>query len=185
MRSLGRLCNVPLPAMRSLGRLATAYPRIAAVCIRDLRMAPLCVRGPRIAAVCAPARCLTVRVPPASTRTVTDERRHAKDGVEYTRSEFIQYFGTSLGEKEWALADPRRHGVVSSKRGRSRGQGASPTAKPRVGDLVTVVEKKNYGTDVRIEGIVSRVLTKSAAHRHGFKVMLTTGIVGRCTAIRS
>lgn len=103
--------------------------------------------------------------------------------MEYTRSEFIRYFGMTLGEKEWEVADPHR--VTSNRQRRASGQGVSPTEKPCVGDLVTVVEKKNYGTDVRIEGIVSRVLTKSAAHRHGFKVMLTTGVVGRCTEIRS
>ena len=56
--------------------------------------------------------------------------------------------------------------------------------KPAVGDVVAVVEKVNYGTDVRSVGVVARVLTRSAEHARGFKVMLATGVVGRCTEIR-
>ena len=154
-------------------------------CARAPRIAAVFDRDPRIAAAgYALARRLTVHVPPAPLLTVTEERRYDTDGVEYTRGEFIQYFGTKLGEKQWQLADPRRR--TSNKEGRrAYDKGVSPTAKPCIGDLVAVVEKKNYGTDVRIEGTVSRVLTKSAAHRHGFKVMLTSGVVGRCMTIMS
>ena len=72
-------------------------------------------------------------------------------------------------------------------RARSRGRGgrgrptSSPTPKPDVGDKVSVVEKANYGTDLRTAGVVSRVLTRAAQHPRGFKVMLQNGVVGRCT----
>ena len=73
-------------------------------------------------------------------------------------------------------------------RGRGRGRGGrggkrSPTAKPAIGDRVKVVEKANYGTDLRTSGVVARVLTRAAQHPRGFKVMLQNGVVGRCTDI--
>ena len=141
----------------------------------DRRIPSFCTRGPRLA-----GRFLTVRFPPFNT--LPEERRYADDGIKYTKSEFIEYFGSSFGQRQWERADPSKHVVSHQQR---RDQRSSPTAKPRVGDFVAVVEKKNYGTSIRIEGVVSRVLTKSAAHRHGFKVMLTTGVVGRCTEIKS
>ena len=67
--------------------------------------------------------------------------------------------------------------------GRGGRQQSSPTAKPGVGDKVSVVQKMNYGTDERDVGIVARVLTRSAQHHRGFKVMLESGIVGRCTEL--
>ncbi len=49
---------------------------------------------------------------------------------------------------------------------------------PKVGDSVTIIVKpykdRNY-----VSGIIKRVLTKKKQHTRGFKVMLTTGIVGR------
>ena len=78
-----------------------------------------------------------------------------------------------------------RRGRGGRGRGGSRGRGnnGSPTHKPEVGDLVSIVEKANYGTDIRVNGTVSRVLTRASQHPRGFKVMLTSGVVGRCTQL--
>jgi uncharacterized repeat protein (TIGR03833 family) len=51
------------------------------------------------------------------------------------------------------------------------------------GMRVRVVEKQNQRTGKLTEGIVQRILTKSATHPHGIKVMLDTGIVGRVKEI--
>merc|ERR1740129_2257191 len=77
-------------------------------------------------------------------------------------------------------------GKRSGGRGHGRGRGratSSPTPKPRVGDTVSVVEKANYGTDLRTVGTVSRLLTRAPQHPRGFKVMLSDGTVGRCTEL--
>jgi len=44
---------------------------------------------------------------------------------------------------------------------------------------VEIVEKQNQRSGDLTSGIVRRVLTKSAQHPHGIKVMLDTGEVGR------
>ena len=49
----------------------------------------------------------------------------------------------------------------------------------RVGDLVHVVQKRDQGSGELTEGLVKRILTKSAQHPHGIKVLLDTGEVGR------
>ena len=49
---------------------------------------------------------------------------------------------------------------------------------------MAVVEKRHYGTTVRAVGVVERVLTRAAEHPRGFKVLLSDGVVGRCTEIR-
>ncbi|MEP1096871.1 MAG: YwbE family protein [Cyclobacteriaceae bacterium] len=49
----------------------------------------------------------------------------------------------------------------------------------QVGDLVEVVQKHHQRTGELTEGLVKRILTKSATHPHGIKVMLDSGIVGR------
>ena len=49
----------------------------------------------------------------------------------------------------------------------------------RVGQLVEVVQKHHQRTGELTEGVVKRILTKSANHPHGIKVMLDSGIVGR------
>lgn len=49
----------------------------------------------------------------------------------------------------------------------------------RVGDLVEVVQKHHQRTGELTEGFVKKILTKSANHPHGIKVMLQTGEVGR------
>jgi uncharacterized repeat protein (TIGR03833 family) len=48
---------------------------------------------------------------------------------------------------------------------------------------VQVVEKHNQGTGQLTEGVVARILTKSATHPHGIKVMLEDGRVGRVQRI--
>jgi len=49
----------------------------------------------------------------------------------------------------------------------------------QIGQEVAVVQKHHQRTGQLTEGIVKRLLTKSAHHPHGIKVMLDSGIVGR------
>lgn len=56
--------------------------------------------------------------------------------------------------------------------GRNRNQ-----VKP--GQIVEIVLKADQRSGKLTEGEVARLLTKSAHHPHGIKVMLTTGEVGR------
>ncbi len=51
------------------------------------------------------------------------------------------------------------------------------------GMRVQIVEKQNQRSGELTEGVVMRILTKSPAHPHGIKVMLTDGRVGRVQAI--
>ena len=74
-----------------------------------------------------------------------------------------------------------------SGRGRGRGAGPgrrpaapSPTAKPVVGQLVSVLQKQHYHTGERTNGTVTAVLTRAAEHSRGYKVRLSSNIVGRC-----
>jgi uncharacterized repeat protein (TIGR03833 family) len=69
-------------------------------------------------------------------------------------------------------------------------QGARDTAMSvptrsqiRPGLRVQIVEKQNQRSGTLTEGIVARLLTKSATHPHGIKVMLTDGRVGRVQSI--
>jgi uncharacterized repeat protein (TIGR03833 family) len=55
----------------------------------------------------------------------------------------------------------------------------------RPGMQVQIVEKQNQRTGALTTGVVSRILTSSATHPHGIKVMLTNGKVGRVQAIMS
>ncbi|MGL4819360.1 MAG: YwbE family protein [Bacilli bacterium] len=48
-----------------------------------------------------------------------------------------------------------------------------------IGSKVSVVQKQDQRTGKLTEGVVQRLLTKSATHPHGIKVMLEGGIVGR------
>ena len=48
-----------------------------------------------------------------------------------------------------------------------------------VGSQVEVVQKQDQRTGNLTEGIVQRILTKSANHPHGIKVKLESGQVGR------
>jgi len=49
----------------------------------------------------------------------------------------------------------------------------------QVGINVEVVQKQHQRTGELTEGIVQKLLTKSANHPHGIKVMLESGEVGR------
>ncbi len=51
--------------------------------------------------------------------------------------------------------------------------------KPKPGDKVIIIQKKNYGTENFDEGIVKAVFTGKEFHPRGHKVQLTNGIVGR------
>jgi uncharacterized repeat protein (TIGR03833 family) len=48
---------------------------------------------------------------------------------------------------------------------------------------VRIVEKQNQRTGRLTEGVVRRILTGSATHPHGIKVMLEDGKVGRVQEI--
>lgn len=52
-------------------------------------------------------------------------------------------------------------------------------ANIEIGLLVEVVQKQDQRSGNLTEGFVKRILTKSANHPHGIKVMLDTGEVGR------
>lgn len=54
-----------------------------------------------------------------------------------------------------------------------------------VGALVEVVQKHHQRTGELTKGVVKRILTKSATHPHGIKVMLEDGIVGRVKNVLS
>ena len=51
------------------------------------------------------------------------------------------------------------------------------------GVIVKVVEKHNQKTGQMTEGVVKLVLTTSAVHPHGIKVLLESGTVGRVKEI--
>ena len=51
------------------------------------------------------------------------------------------------------------------------------------GQHVSIVLKHHQSTGELTEGIVERILTKSAFHPHGIKVKLTTGQIGRVKEI--
>lgn len=48
-----------------------------------------------------------------------------------------------------------------------------------VGRQVSIVQKHHQASGTLTEGVVERILTKSATHPHGIKVRLVTGEVGR------
>nr|WP_301553491.1 YwbE family protein [Desulfuribacillus stibiiarsenatis] len=49
----------------------------------------------------------------------------------------------------------------------------------QIGTRVRVVQKQDQRSGKLTEGVVQKVLTKSATHPHGIKVMLESGVVGR------
>ena len=49
----------------------------------------------------------------------------------------------------------------------------------KVGQRVEIVLKKDQRSGILTEGIVKRLLTKSANHTHGIKVELESGDIGR------
>lgn len=51
--------------------------------------------------------------------------------------------------------------------------------RPNKGDKVFVIQKKDYGTEDYVEGIVKDVLTSRNEHPRGHKVRLTNGVIGR------
>ncbi|MDO5293548.1 MAG: YwbE family protein [bacterium] len=53
----------------------------------------------------------------------------------------------------------------------------------KIGATVLVVQKQDQRTGKLTEGVVARLLTNSARHPRGIKVMLTSGIVGRVQKI--
>ena len=53
----------------------------------------------------------------------------------------------------------------------------------KIGTAVKVVQKQDQRTGKLTEGTVARILTNSATHPHGIKVMLDSGIVGRVKEI--
>ncbi len=54
----------------------------------------------------------------------------------------------------------------------------------KIGATVMVVQKQDQRSGKLTEGIVKRILTNSADHHHGIKVMLESGIVGRVKEIK-
>lgn len=56
-------------------------------------------------------------------------------------------------------------------------------ADVKIGSRVLVVQKQDQRSGKLTEGIVIRLLTNSATHPHGIKVMLEGGIVGRVQQI--
>jgi len=53
----------------------------------------------------------------------------------------------------------------------------------KIGTQVKVVQKNHQRSGELTEGKVARLLTNSAHHPHGIKVMLDNGIVGRVKEI--
>ena len=49
----------------------------------------------------------------------------------------------------------------------------------KIGQRVAIVQKLDQRTGILTEGVVKRLLTKSANHPHGIKVQLESGEVGR------
>lgn len=85
-----------------------------------------------------------------------------------------------------ASSPPSARGSGRGKRGRGRGHrssAGSPTAYPREGQRVAVLQKQHYACGTRTCGIVARVLTRAQQHSRGFKVQLTDGTVGRVAQI--
>ena len=53
----------------------------------------------------------------------------------------------------------------------------------KIGDAVEVIQKYHQRTGELTEGVVKRLLTKSANHPHGIKVQLESGQVGRVKSV--
>jgi len=56
-------------------------------------------------------------------------------------------------------------------------------SKIQPGTEVSIVLKKDQGTDKRVNGVVEKVLSPGSFHSRGIKVRLTTGQVGRVQKI--
>jgi uncharacterized repeat protein (TIGR03833 family) len=48
-----------------------------------------------------------------------------------------------------------------------------------IGSTVEVIQKQHQRTGQLTNGRIRRILTKSATHPHGIKVLLESGVVGR------
>lgn len=55
----------------------------------------------------------------------------------------------------------------------------------QIGTEVSVVQKHHQRSGTLTEGIVQRILTNSATHPHGIKVLLKSGIVGRVKEVKN
>ncbi len=55
----------------------------------------------------------------------------------------------------------------------------------KIGQTVEIVQKHDQRSGNLSEGIVKRILTKSATHPHGIKIQLESGEVGRVKNILS
>jgi uncharacterized repeat protein (TIGR03833 family) len=53
----------------------------------------------------------------------------------------------------------------------------------RIGARVKIVQKQDQRTGRLTAGVVKDILTRSAAHPHGIKVRLESGVVGRVKEI--
>jgi uncharacterized repeat protein (TIGR03833 family) len=53
----------------------------------------------------------------------------------------------------------------------------------KLGSIVKIIEKENQRTGKLTDGIVKKILTSSATHPYGIKVILESGIVGRVKEI--
>lgn len=53
-----------------------------------------------------------------------------------------------------------------------------------VGATVMIVQKQDQRSGKLTKGVVKKILTKSAKHTHGIKVMLESGIVGRVKELK-
>lgn len=49
----------------------------------------------------------------------------------------------------------------------------------KIGETVEIIQKQNQHSGKLTKGVVKKILTNSANHPHGIKVMLENGIVGR------
>ncbi len=58
-------------------------------------------------------------------------------------------------------------------------------ANLHIGQKVAIIKKADQRTGKLTEGFIQRILTKSAKHTRGIKVMLDTGEVGRVQHIIS
>jgi len=63
--------------------------------------------------------------------------------------------------------------------------GGTKRSEIQVGKRVSIVLKQDQRSGRLTEGLVKDILTKSATHRHGIKVRLDNGLVGRVKTIHS
>jgi uncharacterized repeat protein (TIGR03833 family) len=68
------------------------------------------------------------------------------------------------------------------RRQRRQRSNTPPPPAPRVGDTVQIILKP-YDNNVKVIGVVKRVLTKRKYHSRGHKVELKNGTIGRTVKI--